>query len=238
MKVPIRSLSTSCNYLRHKICTASFNGVFLTICAVVLLGVNYTLFQGEIRTELIFFPDAVLAGKWWLIFTHPLVHLSWYHLMLDGLAFMLLFAILEESSIWLKLLYIISTGLGALAFALLMEPYLGVRGLSGLSGIAHGLMAVAALEMLRRKEIRRLGLLSLGALGLKCIYELLSQESFLESLHLGSVGEPLVSCHAGGVIGGVLTYGVVLTLHLLRQHKDNNCVGICTFREKGTELQQ
>ncbi len=183
--------------------------LFFSAMVVLLLGVNYPLFTGNIRSELIFFPDAVWSGKWWLLFTHPLVHLSWYHLLLDSMAFMVLFAILEERHNWVKFFYVSSAGLGALIFAVLIEPDIAERGLSGLSGIAHGLMAVSGLEMLRRKDLRNLGVLCLGVLVLKCGFELILGETIFSSMHLGQVGKPMLACHAGGVMGGSLVYGAL-----------------------------
>ncbi len=183
--------------------------LFLSAMVALLLGVNYPLFSGNIRSELIFFPDAVWSGKWWLLFTHPLVHLSWYHLLLDSLAFLVLFAILDERYNWVKFFYVSSAGLGALIFAVLIEPDIAERGLSGLSGIAHGLMAISGLEMLRRKDLQNLGTLCLGVLVIKCVFELILGETIFSSMHLGAVGKPMLACHAGGVLGGFLAYAAL-----------------------------
>ena len=195
--------------IRHKKRGKSLPIYFLSTMVVLLLGVNYPLFTGNIRSELIFFPDAVWSGKWWLLFTHPLVHLSWYHLLLDSLAFMVLFAILEERYNWVKFFYVASAGLGALIFAVLIEPDIAERGLSGLSGIAHGLMAISGLEMLRRKDLQNLGTLCLGVLVIKCVFELILGETIFSSMHLGAVGKPMLACHAGGVLGGFLAYAAL-----------------------------
>jgi rhomboid family GlyGly-CTERM serine protease len=185
------------------------NKVLSVIWAAILLIVNYPLFFGNTRSQLIFFPDAVLGGQWWQIFTHPFVHLSWYHLLLDGLAFVILYLLLEEKRNVVRLFYSITAGMGALLFALLTEPAIYQRGLCGLSGAAHGLMAISALEMLRHKQQKGLGLLCLGAVVVKSIYELYSGQVFLESLHMGLTGQPVVASHAGGVLGGLLAFVIM-----------------------------
>jgi len=185
------------------------NKVLSVIWAAILLIVNYPLFFGNTRSQLIFFPDAVLSGQWWQIFTHPFVHLSWYHLLLDGLAFVILYLLLEEKRNVVRLFYSITAGMGALLFSLLTEPAIYQRGLCGLSGAAHGLMTISALEMLRHKEQKGLGLLCLGAVVVKSVYELYSGQVFLESLHMGLTGQPIAASHAGGVLGGLLAFVII-----------------------------
>ncbi len=185
------------------------NKLLLVALMAILLMVNFPLSTGGVQSQLIFFPDAVLTGQWWRVITHPFVHLSWYHLVLDGLAFIILFFLLEEKSTGVRLFYSITAGLGALLFGLLLEPSIYQLGLCGLSGVAHGLMAISAVEMLQYKEQRGIGGLCLVLVLLKCVYELYSGQVVLESLHMGQTGQPLAASHAGGVMGGLVAFGIM-----------------------------
>ncbi len=176
------------------------------ISAIILLMVNFPLLSGDIRSQLIFFPGDVANGPWWQVLSHPFVHLSWYHLMLDGLAFVILYLLLEEHRNCVRLLYSIASGMGALLFTLLLEPAIYQQGLCGLSGTAHGLMAISALEMLRHKHQRGLGALCLVLVLTKCGFELYTGQVVFQSLHLGQTGQPLTASHAGGVLGGLIAF--------------------------------
>jgi hypothetical protein len=75
-----------------------------------------------------------------------------------------------------------------------------------LSGIAHGLMALSALEMLEHKENIMLASFSLSAVIIKSIYELITGNVLLEFLQMGMCGTPIAACHAGGVTGGIFIF--------------------------------
>jgi rhomboid family GlyGly-CTERM serine protease len=178
----------------------------LWIWALLLIAVNMPLLWGQVRTGLLYLPEAVDNGQWWRVITFPLVHLSWYHLLLDAGGFLLLFSCLEEQRPLAKAIYIIGPGAGTLFLASVLDPSISQRGLSGLSGIAHGLMAVSALEMLGHKDHRTWGGLSLAVVVIKSAYELWSGRVLFEFMHMGLCGHPLAASHAGGVMGGVLAF--------------------------------
>ncbi len=177
--------------------------------AVILLLINLPVLWGRVRHSLLFFPDAVLDGQWWRVITYPLVHLSWYHLLLDAGGFLILYACLEERRTAARALYIVGPGVGTLLMALLADPYITQRGLSGLSGIAHGLMAITAMEMLHHQSQRTWGWISLLTVVTKSAYELWSGQVFFEFMHMGLCGHPVAASHAGGVLGGLVTYFLV-----------------------------
>lgn len=179
---------------------------------VVILIVNLPLAWGEIRTELLYLPDSVSQGQWWRLFTFPLVHLSWYHLLLDAGGFLLLYGSLEEKRWIPKALIIIGASAGSLALTSILNPSIARQGLSGLSGIAHGLMAVAAFEMLWHQRQRTWGWISLMAVVGKSAYELWSGQVLFEFMHMGMCGQPLAACHAGGVVGALAAYAVILSV--------------------------
>lgn len=161
--------------------------------------------KGTIQS-LIFLPDFVTAGQWWRLLTHPFVHITWYHLLLDAGAFFLLYTGLEETCALHRLTHTLICGLFSLAAVWAFTPAVNGLGLCGLSGIAHGLMAVSGLETMQKKETFKLGLLCLVLVVAKSIYEVCINNTLLAFLQFGLCGIPLVACHAGGVIGGIVSY--------------------------------
>jgi len=190
----------------------------LILLAGILLTANYHLFTGKTNYFMIFFPRAVVEGQWWRIFTHPFVHFTWYHFFLDAGAFVLLYTGLMETRISRKMVYLATSGAGSLIAVLLTEPMIYSKGLGGLSGIAHGLMAVSALEMLEQNQKSKIGWVCFGVIIFKSIYETLSGHVLFPFLLLGLCGTPLEVCHAGGVIGGLLGYWI------LRKVERSKCI--------------
>lgn len=175
---------------------------------VVLVLLNLPLFAGGSTSAFAFRIDAVAAGEWWRIFTHPFVHVSWYHLLLDGAAFLALYANLLAPTRLQRLASAAICAAGSLLVAWCVSPLIGSLGLCGLSGAAHGLMALSALEMLALpgadRSTRIVALASLGGVSVKAIYELLTGHALFTGLQFGLLGTPVVACHAGGVLGGLI----------------------------------
>lgn len=196
---------------RERGVTGSYRQAALVAACLVLL--NVILAAGGIAPRLVFDPAHVRAGEWWRIFTHPFIHVGWYNLLLDAGAFALLFTGLEEPSYARRFLYAAGACLGSLAGALTAGPILAQNGFSGLSGIAHGLMAVQALEILRgaahgdRRDLR-VGLFALALVVGKTIWEAATGRVLFAEYHLGPIGIPIAACHAGGVAGGILAYSL------------------------------
>lgn len=124
---------------------------------------------------------------------------------------MLLIECLEEKRWFPKALYVVGASAGSLLLALIMDPSAVVQGLSGLSGIAHGLMAIAALEMLRHRVQRKWGWISLLTVVGKSAYELWTGQVLFEFIHMGMCGQPMAACHAGGVLGALTVF---LMIHI------------------------
>ncbi|MFA6010167.1 MAG: rhombosortase [Desulfobacteraceae bacterium] len=153
----------------------------------------------------LFLSHAVGSGQWWRLLTFPFVHVSWYHLVLDVGAFVYLYSSIQQKT-FDRLGHVIISGAFSLATACILSPEINDIGLCGLSGIDHGLMAAAALWMIRNKEDRRLGYTFLTLLIAKCVYEMVAGDVFFSSIHLGLCGTPLVACHLGGVVGGTISF--------------------------------
>jgi len=177
---------------------------------LLLVLVNLGLIGNRPNVALSFYPDAVANGDWWRIFSWPLVHVSRYNLLLDAGAFLLVLTSLEEPSWWARTGQVVATVAGSLFLPLWLAPELAQTGLAGLSGPAHGLAAISALEMIAGREKdparRRLGWLLLAGLLVKCGWELWQGQVAFSGLHFGSIGHPVVSTHAGGLLGGTLGF--------------------------------
>ncbi len=181
----------------------------LAAFALLVALFNFPLLTGSCSTRFMFHPDAVNGGEWWRVLTHPFVHVSWYHLVLDALAFFLAYAELQHRKLQERLALVVATGAGSLMAALAASPLISTHGLCGLSGVAHGLTAVISLEMLRHsndKLSRWSGLLCFLGVAGKSLLELITGDVLFASWHLGWLGTPIAACHAGGVLGALLVW--------------------------------
>jgi rhomboid family GlyGly-CTERM serine protease len=178
----------------------------LLFFAVILAIANAPLFGGAWRQQLVFFPDSIASGEWWRVGTHPFVHVSWYHLLLDGAAFLMLYAELGHWTTIRRLTAVAASAAGSLAAANL-SPNIALVGFCGLSGAAHGLMAISAIEMIqgRSKQGQHAGWLMFSIVILKALIEAVTGKIAFGFLYFGLVGVPIAACHAGGVIGGLLS---------------------------------
>ena len=174
----------------------------------LLIILNTPVLFGSGCQSLVFQPDAVRNGQWWRLFTHPFVHVTWYHLLLDGTAFLTLYSSLLDSSIFRRMLYVCAGAAGSLLLSSAAAPAIQATGLCGLSGIAHGLMAVSALEMIagnpRHSAEQRIGLISFSFVVAKAAFEALTGRMFFAFLDFGLLGDPVAVSHAGGIVGSLL----------------------------------
>jgi rhomboid family GlyGly-CTERM serine protease len=172
--------------------------------ALILIFNAPVLFGGHC-TSMTFHPEAVGNGQWWRLLTHPFVHLTWYHLLLDGTAFLSLYCSLFERRILVRLAYVAAAGAGSLVTSWVASPAISTNGLCGLSGIAHGLMAISAIEMLGGDRIeRRIGWISLALVMGKAAFEAITGRMFFGFLDFGLLGNPVAVSHAGGILGGLV----------------------------------
>ena len=200
--------------------------------AVLLLALNLPLFLGGSTECFSYAAQKVADGEWWRLFTHPFVHVTRYHFLLDGAAFLMLYHGLAEKSRALRLGSVLVIAAASLAVACLASPLIGIHGLCGLSGVAHGLMAISALETCAApgmdRTTRRLSAIAFLVLIAKCLFEMLTGDALFASLHAGSVGVPIVACHAGGVIGALLW--VPISLRYTRDDTGLESAEIASFR--------
>lgn len=208
---------------RRDIAPTTSDGSGTVFWLAVLAACNIPLAFGRPSLPLVFFPDAISSGQWWRLLTFPFVHVSWYHLALDGVAFLMLWQGLEEKSLRFRAAYLAGCWAGSLLLPLAASDLIAAHGLCGLSGISHGLMGITALEMMAhpRGECGKiLGVALLTGLATKCLWEMTTGKVLLASFHLGSVGMPVVETHAGGLIGGVAAYSLLALIKRLAQKRD------------------
>jgi hypothetical protein len=98
------------------------------------------------------------------------------------------------------------SGAFGLSIAFFLSPEIRTLGLCGLSGIDHGLLVITSLGMIKTKNDRLLGYACLSLVIAKCVYEMTAGDVFLSSIHHGLCGTPLVACHLGGVVGGLISF--------------------------------
>jgi len=180
--------------------------------AALIALLNLPLLDGGCAASLIFEPRRVVAGEWWRLFSHPFVHVSWYHLMLDATAFLLLYRELDGSKWFERVGYLLASGAGSLLVSLWAAPLVQTRGLCGLSGIAHGLMTVSALGMLESandKSVKRAGMVTFIIVIAKSMVEAATGRVAFESVHFGDLGTPIAVSHAGGVLGALGSWAII-----------------------------
>jgi len=213
----------ACEQPRQSHCTdenkgpgAPFASIRLALCRrpelllfVALLALfNLPVLAGSCWRSMMFQPGAVQSGEWWRLFTHPFVHVTWYHLLLDGTTFLALYHSLIEPFAVRRLLYVLAAGAGSVFLSWATAPGMSTSGLCGVSGIAHGLMAVSALEMVSGQPHgsaeRRIGYISFLLVIGKAAVEALTGRMLFTFMYFGLVGDPVAVSHAAGVIGGLL----------------------------------
>jgi rhomboid family GlyGly-CTERM serine protease len=189
----------------------------LTIVGLVLLIANVPLILTR-DNPLAFRADAVAEGEWWRIITHPFTHVSGYHFLLDGVAFLTLWTAVR-GSVLRRIALTAASAVGALGLSLVISAAIWQVGLCGLSGVAHGFMIVVALDGMRQSSDRGLRAVSvvtlLGVLA-KIAFELGTGTLAMGFMHQGQLGVPIVECHAGGVLGAVMFVGMSMRQHLHR----------------------
>lgn len=181
----------------------------LAALAILLIVLNWSVLQGVCNSRLIFMPEAVGQGEWWRLFTHPFIHVTWLHLLLDGAAFLLLYRDLQEQPWMQRVLLCIGSAVGSLLVCLCADPMLSTKGLCGISAIAHGLMGVSALNLMGQRHDKllfRIGVCSFVIVTVKCLIEVLTGKMLFTFLYFGMVGDPVAVTHAGGLLGSLVTW--------------------------------
>jgi membrane associated rhomboid family serine protease len=188
------------------------------LLAGLLLLINYPLFFGGNTTRWAFYPALVKQGEWWRVLTGLFAHITWYHLLLDGLPFFLVYLSLDEKRIFCRLFYVIAAGAGSLLAGIWFSPLVSEVGLRGLSGVTYGITALGALEMVFRENKDKTDQIIGAALFLfmllMVVSEIITGKFLFSFLLFGMVGTPILVCHAGGIAGSVTAYALVKAVNL------------------------
>ena len=124
------------------------NSSWIVGFVIIVAICNLHLFTGTDPSILLFDTTRVVKGEWWRIITHPFVHVSWYHLLLDCGAILLLFREMRLPSKLQKLLAAAICAVASLVFSLFTSSQIQKYGLCGFSGTAHGLTFLLAIMWL------------------------------------------------------------------------------------------
>lgn len=201
--------------------------VIPTTFLILLLLSNQHLFTGTAPSALIYDTKSVASGEWWRIFSHLLVHVSWYHLLLDATAVAIIWRELNIQSQLLKFGSAAICAACSLLVAVMFSPRITEVGFCGLSGMAHGLMfllgalwthqALANTGNSGKQKLKRttllLGCTLAGVSSIKSIAEVLSGSILLGNLHAHNLGTPIVHAHLGGVLGGLIAFVLYYSLN-------------------------
>lgn len=180
--------------------------------AGLILLLKLPLLNGAWASAFAFHPDLVRNGEWWRVLTFPFVHVSIYHLLLDATAFFLLYSGLREPKRFNRLAFVVASTLGSLLVSIFAAPQIYSVGLCGLSGVAHGLMAVSALEMMQTNDDKKIfwaGAISFLFVIGKAALEAITGQVVFSQLHFGNLGTPIAVCHAGGILGAIFVWYLV-----------------------------
>ena len=196
-------------------CSETMRPAHLLCAAVMLLTAlcNLHLLRGTEPSPLIFTLDGIRQGEWYRLITHPLVHVSGYHLILDGLCMCLLFRA-ADLPIFRKLGATAICGVTSLVYAVSASPHIATTGYCGLSGIAHGFMFLVGWQWFfagfcasrsGRNAQTPLGILFCLVVLAKSLWEVHTGQVLFRGSHYGDLGTPIVHAHLGGVFGGFIS---------------------------------
>ena len=173
---------------------------------------NIGLLTDSVAANLYYYPDLVFNGEIHRLFTHAFVHVSWYHLLLDGSAFIMLYNIIEEPSIYKRSLYVLGANISCVIGVTWILPFYDSIGFCGLSGIDHGLMTIWALQVIRQKDkaVSRIGQITFITVLAKALYEAVSKHVFFDFMHANLMGQPVTISHISGIAGAILLF-IILT---------------------------
>ena len=190
------------------------SGLFLSL----LLFLNRHLLGFSFPDEFIFYPEKFFGGEFTRILSYAFVHVSWYHLILDAGAFIFLVQALPTKSFLKKTFYVSACIFGSAALAC-FYPSIGSTGLCGLSGAAHGLFVICALQYLTCRPTRNVGFVLALVIVFKCAYELWTGNMLMEGWHMGNIGIPVSYSHAGGLLAGIFAFFIIYITENLRIRK-------------------
>ncbi|WP_245586097.1 rhombosortase [Solimonas soli] len=117
---------------------------------LVLLMIVAELFGDAGRAALEYERSLIAQGQWWRLLTGSLVHLGWYHLMLNAIGIGVLVLLCPQAlppRIWLRRLALLALGMSLCLYAFVpnLQTYVGM------SGVIHGLFVLGLVPQLLRR---------------------------------------------------------------------------------------
>jgi len=178
-------------------------GAWVPVLAIAALAVLIALGGDLGRDALRYERDALMAGEAWRLITGHLVHLGWGHLWMNLAALGLIRLLVADAfsaADWVAAAVVSALGIDLGLYVL--AP--GVDWYVGLSGVLHGLIAAAALVLLRTQPT--FGALLGGGLLVKLLLEQTAGPlPFSES---AAGGEVITEAHLYGAAAGA-AYGAL-----------------------------
>jgi len=179
----------------------------IVFAAVAVLVIVLETGGEAVRLLLRFDRDGLKAGEYWRLVTGHLVHLGWGHALLNLAALGLIVTAFRPLIGWGR------WGIAALAAMISIDVGLWLSSppvgwYVGLSGVLHGMVVAAAVELLATSP--RTGFVILAAVAAKLAWEALRGPlPFTVGL---SGGDVIEEAHLWGAIGGGLAAVVILGL--------------------------
>ncbi|MGH8445665.1 MAG: rhombosortase [Solimonas sp.] len=153
-------------------------------------------------------------GQWWRLVTGSLVHLGWYHLMLNEIGIAVLVLLCPQplpGLVWARRLFVLALGMGLCLYAFVPQ----LTHYVGMSGVIHGLFVLGLLpQLLKRDWIAGVCLAYLlGKLG----WEIITGTPVSDEAAIG--GHVVTESHLYGAITAFV-YGLVFGSFSGREARD------------------
>ncbi len=166
---------------------------------IILLSCLAYVFDESLSATFVYQRDLVSQGEIWRVFTSHIFHTNGYHLLLNVLAVIMLWALhgqFYNSRIYLLLLVIsaLTSSIGVHFFSLDIQRYVG------LSGILHGVFIWGAFMDIKSKD--KTGYILLAGVFLKILHEqFYGASEDVAELISASVA---TNAHLWGALGGII----------------------------------
>ncbi len=133
--------------------------VILGICILINIAITFFNFSTETETAILlgaYYKSFIIAGEWWRMLTCGFVHISIWHLFMNGISLLNLGTLFENRFGVLRYLIILfASVIGGSVFSFCMEGNIVAVGLSGgLYGLMGGYIILVILNgMIKRPDV-------------------------------------------------------------------------------------
>ncbi|MCJ8320585.1 MAG: rhombosortase [Colwellia sp.] len=184
----------------------------LLIIVICLISSLAFIFDKQVSQLLVYNRELISQGEFWRLFTGHFLHTNGYHLLLNLLAIILLWALHGQFYHYLNYtsLFIVSaltTSYGLYTFSPDLQQYVG------LSGVLHGVFVFGAIMDITNKE--KTGYLLFIGVWLKIAHEQYNGASNEIAELIGA--NVAIDAHLWGAVGGLLFSLCYLSYQLFRK---------------------